>query len=84
MKDDDMIDVLTARCWTITWVNTLPSYMNPEGYGPRPFPENRDGSSKVYTLAEAKARLAELEGPQAGAYPSTKFALDCDTDLVED
>lgn len=79
-----MIDVLTARCWIITWVNTFPKYMNPEGYGPRPFPENMNGTAKVYTLTEAKARLAELEGPDAWAYPSTKFALDCDTDLVED
>lgn len=77
-----MIDVLTARCWTITWVNTFPSYMNPEGYGPRPFPELPGKKVKVYTLTEAKARLAELEGPDAWAYPSTKFALDCDTDLA--
>jgi hypothetical protein len=77
----DMIDVLTARCWTITWVNTLPSYMNPEGYGPRPFPETEAGH-KIYTLTEAKARLAELESPSAWAYPSTKFALDCNTDLA--
>lgn len=77
-----MIDVLTARCWIITWVNTFPSYMNPDGYVPCPFPENKDGGHKVYTLTEAKARLAELEGPEAWAYPSTKFALDCDTDLA--
>lgn len=81
-----MIDVLTAKCWTITRVNTFPSYMNPEGYGPRPFPEQAEDengrSFKVYTLAEAKIRLAELEGPEAWAYPSTKFALDCNTDLA--
>lgn len=77
-----MIDVLTARCWIITWVNTLPSYMNPEGYGPSSFPHAGPEGHKVFTLTEAKARLAELEGPESWAYPSTKFALDCDTDLA--
>lgn len=76
-----MIDVLSARCWIITWDNTFPKHMRGPEDGPRPFPETEHGH-KVYTLAEAKTRLAELEGPHRQYYPSTKFALDCDTDLV--
>jgi len=85
-----MVDVLSAKCWVILWGNTFPSYM-PGAGEMKPFPEQTadadptgDGRKfKVYTLVEAKARLAELQGPKAWAYPSTKFALDCDTDLVD-
>lgn len=77
-----MIDVLSARCWVITWDNTFPTYMRGPEDGPRPFPELPGKKAKVYTLAEAKARIAELEGPKRQYYPSTKFALDCDIDLV--
>jgi len=81
-----MIDILSAKCWVILWGNTFPSYM-PGAGEMKPFPEHvTDDNGRdfnIYTLEEAKARLAELEGSEAWAYPSTKFALDCDTDLVD-
>lgn len=81
-----MIDVLSARCWFINWGNTLPTFV-PGAGEMKPFPEQEADENgrtfKIYTLTEAKARIAQLEGPEAWAYPSTKFALSCDTSLTD-